>query len=209
MKEACRSMAGASTFGGGYLLPRAFLYWLPLALCTTVLAGLVYVAVQQSFRQGANDPQIQIVEDAAAQLEAGQQPGTVVGSSTVDMAHSLATYLIVYDEAGHVLASSVQLNGNVPSIPPGVLTAARQSGENRLTWQPQEGVRSAAVVTYFEGSHPGFVLAGRSLREVENRVYQLTQIVGLAWVVALAGSFALWLAGLWLNDRLIRQPTGD
>jgi hypothetical protein len=202
-------MAGATRSGGSYSLPRAFLYWLPIAFCATALAGLVYVAVQQSYRQGANDPQIQMAEDAAAQIEAGQQPGTVVGSSTVDMARSLAPYLIVYDEAGHVQAASVQLNGQVPSIPAGVLAAARQSGENRLSWQPQEGVRSAAVVTYFGGSHPGFVLAGRSLREVEDRESQLTQMVGLAWVVGLVGSFVLWLAALWLNDRLVRYSGGD
>ena len=196
-------MAGAPTSGGRYLLPKAFLYWLPLAFCLTVLAGLVYAAVQQSYRQGANDPQIQMAEDAAAQLEAGQQPATVAGSTTVDMARSLAPFLIVYDEAGNVLAASVQLDGNVPAIPPGVLTAAQQSGENRLTWQPQQRVRNATVVTHFGGAHPGFVLAGRSLREVEARVDQLTQIVGLAWVVGLVGSFVLWLAALWLNERLL------
>ena len=196
-------MAGVPTPGGRYLLPKAFLYWLPLAFCLTVLAGLVYAAVQQSYRQGANDPQIQMAEDAAAQLEAGQQPATVAGSTTVDMARSLAPFLIVYDEAGKVLAASVQLNGSVPAIPPGVLLAAEQSGENRLTWQPQQGVRNTAVVTHYGGSHPGFVLAGRSLREVENRVDKLTQIVGLAWVVGLLGSFVLWLAALWLNERLV------
>jgi hypothetical protein len=197
-------MASALKSGGTYLPARAFLYWLPLAFCLTVLAGLVYVAVQQNYRQGANDPQIQMAEDAAAQLEAGQQPGTVVGSITVDMARSLAPFLIVYDEAGQVVAASVQLDGNVPAIPPGVLDAARQSGENRLTWQPQEGVRDASVVIHFAGSHPGFVLAGRSLREVEARVDQLTQVTGLAWVAGLVGSFVLWLAALWLDERLIR-----
>jgi hypothetical protein len=170
-----------------------------------VLAGLVYVAVQQSYRQGANDPQIQMAEDAAAQLETGQQPATVVGSTTVDMARSLAPFMIVYDEAGNVLAASVQLDGSVPPIPPGVLAAAQQSGENRLTWQPQEGVRMASVVTRFGGSHPGYVLAGRSLREVEARVDRLTQVTGLAWVVGLVGSFVLWLAALWLDQRQLRS----
>ena len=46
-------------------------YWLPLAAVTTLLCGLIYLAVQQSLRWGANDPQIQMAEDAAAALAAG------------------------------------------------------------------------------------------------------------------------------------------
>ena len=42
--------------------------WVPLTIGTTLLCGLVYLATQQSIRQGANDPQIQMAEDAAAAL---------------------------------------------------------------------------------------------------------------------------------------------
>ena len=55
-------------------------------MCVTVLSGLVYVAVQQSYRQTANDPQIEMAEDAAAQLEEGRQPQAIVGTNKVDMA---------------------------------------------------------------------------------------------------------------------------
>src|SRR5438445_588354 len=94
------------TPGGTNLLPKAFLYWLPLAFCLTVLAGLVYVTVQQNFRQGANDPQIQMAEDAAAQLQGGAQAQAVVGAGKVDISRSLAPFLIVYDATGQQLASS-------------------------------------------------------------------------------------------------------
>src|SRR5438270_7168527 len=84
---AYTSTADRSVAGVTYGLPvRVFLYWLPVALAITVLSGLVYVAVQQDLRQGANDPQIQMAEDAAVQLEAGQQPAAVVGAGKVDMA---------------------------------------------------------------------------------------------------------------------------
>jgi hypothetical protein len=53
-------------------------HWLPLAAVTTLLCGLVYLAVQQSLRQGANDPQIQMAEDAAAALVAGSTPESVL-----------------------------------------------------------------------------------------------------------------------------------
>ena len=39
-------------------------------------------------------------------------------------------------------------------------------GEDRLTWQPEPGVRSATVVVHYQGAQAGFVMAGRSLREV-------------------------------------------
>lgn len=55
-------------------------------------------------------------------------------------------------------------------------------GENRLTWQPREGVRIAAVIVFYQD---GFVLAGRSLREVEIREAQVTQFAGLTWLLAL------------------------
>ena len=181
---------------------RAFLYWLPVALAITVVSGLVYVAVQQDLRQGANDPQIQMAEDAATQLEKGEAAQTAAGSKQVDMARSLAPFLIIYDDAGRVLASAAQLNGQTPTLPAGVLQAAKQSGENRITWQPQADARTAAVVIPFGGSHPGFVLAGRSLREVEKRESKLTLSVGGAWVVALLGSLVAWALALAVADRM-------
>lgn len=185
------------------LLLRAVLYWLPLALAISATAALVYVAVQQDFRQNANDPQIQMAEDAALQLEAGKTAQVVVGDTKVDMARSLASFLIVYSDSGQPLAASVQLNGQTPALPQGVFESVRQMGEDRLTWQPQPGVRSATVVTHFGGSHPGFVLAGRSLREVELRESQLTQEVSLAWVAAMAGSLAVWVLVLWVVGRFL------
>jgi hypothetical protein len=183
-------------------MSRVLLYWFPTALGITILSALVYLAVQQSYRQSANDPQIQLAEDAAAQLEAGQQPETLVGAGKVEIDRSLSTFLIIYDDAGQPLASSARLNGNIPTLPAGVFSSVRQSGEERLTWQPQEGVRSATVITHFGGSHPGFVLAGRSLREVEKREAQLTQFVGFAWLAALAGSLLAWAIALAVGDKL-------
>ena len=42
------------------------LKWLPMALVVTALCGVVYAAVFRNIRQSANDPQIQMAEDAAA-----------------------------------------------------------------------------------------------------------------------------------------------
>jgi hypothetical protein len=143
--------------------------WVPLAIAVTGLCGLVYLAVQQELRQNANDPQIQIAEDAAAVLEGGASPESVVPAGTVDIGRSLSPFLMVFDDRGAVAGSSAELHGRTPEFPGGVLDYVRTHGEDRVTWQPEEGVRIAAVVVRFQGASPGFVLAGRSLREVETR----------------------------------------
>lgn len=162
--------------------------WLPLAFVVTILAGLVYLAVQQTLRQSADDPQIQLAEDAAAAL-AAQPPQSVLPPEQVDMAASLRPYVMVMSESGDSVASSVSLHGRPPALPSGVLEYVRQHGEERLTWEPEAGVRSATVVVRYAGSHPGFVLAGRSLREVERREDWLTTAVAVVWAGALLISF--------------------
>ena len=159
--------------------------WLPLALVLTLMSGLVYATVQQNYRQSANDPQIQLAEDLAASLTAGQVPTTLAFSVKIDMAKSLAPYLIVLDDSGKVITASAILDGEVPVPPKGVLDYTRSHGENRLTWQPQKNVRSAIVVTHYNGPQSGFVIAGRSLREIEKRESQLSTTVFLVWIIAL------------------------
>ena len=160
-------------------------YWLLMAAIVTGLSGLLYAAVQQDLRQSANDPQIQMAEDTAAKLADGQQVQNVVPSEKVDIANSLAPYIIIFDATGKPIASSVQLNGQTPTIPSGVFDYVRQNGEDRITWQPQSGVRSAIVVTQFKGPNSGFVLAGRSLREVEIREDDIMHLILLGWIAIL------------------------
>ena len=45
-----------------------------LSMLLTLACGICYVAVQQTLRQSANDPQIQMAEDAAAALAKGEKP---------------------------------------------------------------------------------------------------------------------------------------
>jgi hypothetical protein len=163
-------------------------HWIPLAVLSTVICGLVYTAVQQGLRQGANDPQIQIAEDAAAKLSRGDSLASVIPSEKVDIAISLASFVMVYDGEGKVLASSGLLHDQNPDLPLGVLDYTQSHGQDRITWQPEPGVRIATVVAYFNGVQTGYVLVGRSLREVEVRESQTEIITFLAWLVALAAT---------------------
>ncbi len=162
----------------------------PLAVVITLLCGLIYTSVQQNYRQTANDPQIQLAEDGAVQIAQGAVPGVILPGTAVDIAHSLAPFVIVYDESGSVLSSNGFLDGVTPATNRGILEAARRHVENRVTWQPAPGVRIAAVVTHVQGGPGGFVLAGRSLREVEHRELSLLLSVCAAWIVMLAGTVA-------------------
>jgi hypothetical protein len=157
---------------------------------STVFALALYAIPQQVLRQGANDPQIAMAGDAVARLEQGQSPtDTIPVATLVDVSRSLTPFVIAYDDAGAPLASQAQLNGNTPVPPRGVFEFVRAHGEERISWQPlytsRQRVRIAAVVERVGGAHPGFVLAGRSLREVESREAQVEQMAGLAWAAML------------------------
>ena len=175
------------------LLVRCLRVWLPIAVAVTLLCVLTFTLVQQDLRQTANDPQIQMAEDTAAALAAGTPVASLVASARVDIAASLNTFLIVYDNRGHVTASSATLDGKTPALPEGVLTSARTSGEDTVTWEPRSGVRVAAVVVPVRTG--GSVLAGRSLREIEMRESDLLGSTALAWLFIL-GAVAVTILGI-------------
>ncbi len=157
----------------------------------TLLAGLAYGAVQQMLGQGADDPQIQMAEDAAAALTAGQTPESVVPAGRTDIAQSLAPYLVLYDAGGQALSGSGMLHGRLPTLPAGVFRYARENGVDRVTWLPEPGVRSATVVVPYGGGHPGYVLAGRSLRETERRIDDLGNLMAGGWFGTLIATLAV------------------
>ena len=187
-----------STLPRRSLVRVAFATFLPLAVLATLLAGLVYGVAQQGLRSGANDPQLQLAEDAAQALDAGGDPSAVVGQGMVDVAASLASFVVVYDATGRVLASSGRLDGADPVPPSGVLEHAAVDVPNMVTWQPREGVRVATVTARWDG---GTVMAGRSLREVERREDQVLLLVAAGWVVTMAA-----LAVASIVAEIIRRP---
>ena len=148
------------------VIRRGLAFFLPVAVLATLVCGFVYTAVQQDLRMGANDPQLQLAEDAARALDAGAPARTLVGSSKVDVAVSLAPFIVIFDPAGQVLATDGQLDGHEPVPPLGVLDAARLDPPDAVTWEPRAGVRIASVTVPWHG---GTVLAGRSLRGVERQ----------------------------------------
>ncbi len=90
-------------------MKKIFYVCLPFFVLATIISGLVYVAIQQTIRMSANDPQIQIAEDSAALLMNGVAPEAVTGSSVVDIDKSLAVFVSVFDEKGTLIKSSARL----------------------------------------------------------------------------------------------------
>jgi len=167
-------------------LKTIFKVWLPFAVVITAFSMLVYATVQQVYRQDANDPQIQMANDAADALNSGSSVESVVPQEKVFFAKSLAPFYVIYNLDGKPVAGSGILDGNLPEIPKGVLDNAKQIGENRRTWQPNDNVRIAAVIVPYKD---GFVLAGRNLREVEAREAQVSGFAGTTWILAMIATF--------------------
>ena len=78
-----------------------------------------------------------------------------------------------------------------PVVPAGVYDAARANKQNQVTWQPKDGVRAAIVAQAMPNDSGQVVVIGRSLRETEKRIDQLTIMVLGAWIVAIFGSLII------------------
>lgn len=162
----------------------AFKRWFPLAIALTGVCGLIYMSVQQEYRQSLNDPQIQLARDSAAQMERDGSAIFLENWDRIDIHESVAPFVAVYDKNGTAIVSSGVLRGSLPQPPKGVFEAAKASGENRVTWQPELGVRIATVIRPIPGSD-GFVLAGRNMSEVEKRIKGMTTNLFAGWMVLL------------------------
>jgi hypothetical protein len=161
-----------------------------LLTLTTFVAGAGYLISQQVLRMSANDPQIQLAEDAANRVSRGEIPSAIIPERQIDMASSLAPFIIFYDGSGHPVAGSALLGRSIPAMPRGVFDYVRAHGEERVTWQPRPGVRIASVVTRTPG---GFVVAGRNLREIELRESMVFKLAAAIWLLVNCVLLALWL----------------
>jgi hypothetical protein len=177
------------------VIRRALAFFLPVAVLATLGSGFIYVEVQQDLRSGANDPQYQMAEDAAAKLNTGASPTLVVNrTAVVDLSKSLATFVIVFDADHKVLDSNAWLDGGIPVPPSGVLDKAGSGIPNAVTWQPRDGVRVATVTVAWNG---GFVMVGRSLARVEQQEDTAGLLAGIALpLILLVLAIASFLAAL-------------
>lgn len=164
--------------------------WIVALATVTIAFGTFYVGLQQALRLGANDPQVQMAQDTARQLDQGGFPTQIV-KGDIDIAHSVAPFTIVYDKNGTPIASSGSLNERVPTIPIGVLKASEGKPYHFVTWQPTASVRLASVTVAAKNY---YVTAARSLYETEKRTDTLGKVVLAGWLLSLT----VMGAGYWL-----------
>ncbi len=170
-----------------------------LLTLTTFIAGTAANISHQVLRMSANDPQIQMAEDAAQQLNAGEDVAHILPDRKVDIAASLAPFVIVYDNAAQPVASSATLDGATPTPPRGVLEYVRSHSQERVTWQPRPGVRIASVVVRTAN---GFVVAGRNIREVEIRESNVFKLAARGWLAANLALTTIWLlTPIWRGSK--------
>ena len=180
-----------------------------IALIAAGVTLFVAAALQQNYRLTANDPQVQLAEDAAANLAKGQQPSAVIGPGNIDASNSLAPFVTVYSggKPYQPLATNGYFSDNKTLSPPaGVFEHARASGEERFTWKTLEGQREAAVLVYADSPQPVYVLSARNLREVESREDQLRLLTFLALLgIAVVATAASLLLNPNYVDKLYRK----
>ena len=156
-----------------------------IAVIVTVLSVMIYATVQQSYRSGANDPQLQIAKDLVAALNNGRSIDHLLPNDGIEISESLSAFVVLYDNNGEPIRSTGMLDGQLPKIPKGVFDFTKKNKEDVLSWQPRKGVRMAMVVEAVQSSDIGFIAAGRSLEEVEKREHDLTIMVFIGWLICI------------------------
>ena len=196
-----------SSFTERFYMVRDFIFKAPiafhtatLALVLTLLGGVAAITMQQMLRRGANQPQIDMAQWYAGEIGAGEAPGNVIPPGYVDLERSLQPFVIFYDEQGNPGPGTGYIDQRIPAPPSGVFDFVRIHGSENVTWQPRPGVRIASVVRRINSKRPGFILAGRSLRLVEEQETLLWRLVMGGWIVVMA----LLIAGASLLNRAQR-----
>ena len=158
--------------------------WLLSVTIGTGLIVFAYTAVQQSLRLGLNDPQWQIAEDTAYQLDQGASASSVTPGNVIDESRSLATFVTIVDKNIAVIASSGKIGTSVPLPPASSFPDAKKRGNNWFTWQHDNNtVRDATVIIpYSHGNTSGYVLVARSMKQVENTIAHITVLAGLTLI---------------------------
>lgn len=170
-----------------------FLSHTAAAIMVTILCGLIYAAVQQTYRTAANDPQLQMAKDMTVALNNDRSVESLFPKDTIEISESLAPFITFYNKNGTPLRSSGLLFGKMPVLPKGVFDFTEKNGEDVLSWQPATGVRMALVIESVHSNDVAFVAAGRSLMETEKRESNLVKMVMIGWFLCIGIVGVHWI----------------
>ncbi|HJW00264.1 MAG TPA: hypothetical protein VJ617_14330 [Arthrobacter sp.] len=112
-------------------------------------------------------------------------------------------FTIVYGEDDQPTSGTVTLHGSLPVLPAGVLRAARTSGSDAVTWQPEPGLRMAVVARPAAGK---VVVAGQSLAPFEDRDRMVLLFLSAGWLGSLVVLAAGYAASAFVAHRPLQNP---
>jgi hypothetical protein len=156
---------------------------LTLGLILTLLGGAATLTIKQILRRGANQPQAEMANFYASEIASGVAPDDSIPPGYVDLERNLEPFVVFYNQQGKPEASTGYIDQSIPILPPGIMDYIRTHGSETFTWQPRIQVRIAVVAQRVTGSHPGIVLAGRSLRLVQRDETLLYRIAFFGWLI--------------------------
>jgi hypothetical protein len=184
---------------------KLLLFWLTIMFLVTLTCSLVYLVTQQTVRLGANEQPTQLAMDTAIKLENGQSASGAVPAEKVDLSKSLSPFVMVYDINKNLIATSGMLGDSKPTYPLGVLDSVAKNGEDRVTWQSQNGLRYATVAIKIKS---GYIVAGRSLSEPEKLIDGIGRVVLMAWL-ACAGFSVIALMIIYTFIKKVFKKTDE
>lgn len=174
--------------------------YLRYAAVFTLSILALYITTQQVLRLEANTQIAMMVQDIASQDIMSQiQPGSTIDySRSVDVSKIASPFVIIADNTMHIVESSISVKGSEPTLSSGVFEYAKMKGENRLTWQPMQGVREALIVKYVSSASGGwYAIAGQSLQETE----KLIDIIGIDLLMGWVGGNIILFAVTYLTKQ--------
>jgi hypothetical protein len=169
-------------------------YVAAFALFFSVLLLAVAVISQQYLRRRADGLPTFVAKLASTPMDERSEPyrkivvahdlaGPKQELSSPDWLNSAEIFTVLYDASGRALTGNATLHGTLPQPPPGIFDVIRSRGEDKVTWQPQPGIRVA--LTGLPMPNGGFVLAGQSLIPSEARNALLDRILRWMWAFAM------------------------
>jgi hypothetical protein len=162
--------------------------WVLGFVLVTGIFGTIYAVAQQSVRASANTEPAAVAAREVLLLATGTGD---LSEQRVELTADSGPFVVVYDADNAPAAGTVVRNGALPVVPAGVLAAARQEGQDKVTWQPAAGLRFAVVAR--AASDGRVVVAGQSLAPFEDRDTQTLSFVGLGWLASVAGMAGAWI----------------
>jgi hypothetical protein len=168
--------------------------WLAIVGVATLVLGAAYAMAQQSTRMSADDLPLTTSQVAKQELQNGSNAKDVVPTLKTDLRYDSTVFMIITDNSQHVVASSANLDGQIPLPPLGVFDYTNSHGNDVFTWEPSTGVRLATRVTmYGKSPNDGYIITGQSLKPFEDRISTYTWISLIAWLAVIAWSYLLIL----------------